>query len=66
MDNNKNINKKSLTIFWAYILIIMGTIGIIQIGILENLIQFIFYGGIIFTLGILILIVLLAAERTKD
>ncbi|TXT53660.1 MAG: hypothetical protein BAJALOKI2v1_890015 [Promethearchaeota archaeon] len=44
----------------------MGAIGIIQIGILENLIQFIFYGGIIFTLGIIILIVLLAAERTKD
>ncbi|TXT53875.1 MAG: hypothetical protein BAJALOKI2v1_850001, partial [Promethearchaeota archaeon] len=41
MENNKNINKKSLTIFWAYILIIMGAIGIIQIGILENLIQFI-------------------------
>jgi len=36
-------------------LIVLGAIGIIQIGLLEGLTQFIIYGGILFSIGIVII-----------
>ncbi|MFO7797805.1 MAG: hypothetical protein ACQERB_03435 [Promethearchaeati archaeon] len=55
MKNQKKVQNESLTIFWGFILIILGAIGVIQIGLLEGLTQFIIYGGILFFIGIVIL-----------
>lgn len=55
MKNQQKVQNKSLAIFWGFILIIIGAIGIIQIGLLEGLRQFIFYGVILFFIGVVIL-----------
>jgi len=54
LKNQEKVQNESLAIFWGFIIIILGAIGIIQIGLLDSLTQFIIYGVILFSLGIII------------
>jgi len=51
---------------WGVILTMMGILGIVQMGVLEHLPGFMLYGSILVLLGLILLVVVCIADRSKN
>ena len=55
MENNEKMSNQNLIMLWGFIFFIVGALGIVQIGLLEGLDDFLIIGSITFLVGIVIL-----------
>ncbi len=65
MLNEGMMKMWDILMLWGVILTMMGILGIIQMGLLEKLSDFIIYGLIFVVAGIILLVGLSLAEKSK-
>ncbi|MFX1566915.1 MAG: hypothetical protein ACFFCV_00950 [Promethearchaeota archaeon] len=66
MENNEKMSNENLIILWGFILTIIGGLGMVQIGLLEGLDDFLIIGSIPFIIGIIILVCIAIIDKKKN
>ncbi|MFX1296062.1 MAG: hypothetical protein ACFFD2_14585 [Promethearchaeota archaeon] len=66
MNNNEKMSNEDLIMFWGFIFLIMGAIGIVNVGFLEGLSNTLIVGIIILIIGIAILVSIAFINKRKS
>lgn len=66
MNNNEKMSNEDLIMFWGFIFLIMGAIGVVNIGFLEGLNNILIVGIIILIIGIAILVSIAFISKRKS
>lgn len=66
MEDNKKMSNENLIMLWGFIFLIMGALGIVQIGLLDGLDDFLIIGLIPFMIGIIILVSMAFIDKKKN
>ena len=66
MNSNEKMSIEELVMFWGFIFLIMGAIGIVNIGLLEGLNNILIIGIIILIVGIVILLGIALLDKRKS
>ncbi|MFW9902227.1 MAG: hypothetical protein ACFFDY_13255 [Candidatus Thorarchaeota archaeon] len=66
MEDNEKMSNENLIMLWGFIFLIMGALGMVQIGLLDGLNDFLIIGSIPFIIGIIILVSIAFIDKKKN
>jgi len=66
MEDNEKMSNENLIMLWGFIFLIMGALGMVQIGLLDGLDDFLIIGSIPFIIGIIILVSIAFIDKKKN
>jgi len=66
MEDNEKMSNENLIMLWGFIFLIMGALGMVQIGLLDGLDDFLIIGSIPFIIGIIILVSIVFIDKKKN
>ena len=66
MMKEEKMSVENLVFLWGFIFIVMGILGVMQMGILEGLSDFIAFGSILMIIGFILLIVVIFLDKSKS
>ena len=66
MSNNERISGEQMILLFGFLFFVLGTLGVIQIGILEGLVEIISISLVLLLIGIGMLVFLIIKERISS
>lgn len=66
MINEEKWNIEHILVLWGFIFIVIGILGVLQMGLLEGLSNFFAFGSILLVIGFILLFVVILLDKSKS
>lgn len=66
MISEKKWSNENILVLWGFIFIVMGILGVLQMGLLEGLSNFFAFGSILLIIGFILLFIVILFDKSKS